>query len=601
MSANNLASILPLAALALAFALRGGRESFAFAATFVALSTLPLLPRIRETFSERTRDALPFALLLVWCVVVLAGDPPFARHLYRFAQLAAYFVFLIAAATWDEKEHRRFLLGIVFIAATDLFVFLLGMLRDPSATGYLIGNPTYSGLLWTSAFLAAITLGRDASQHARLTGALFGLLLVFGLVLLRSRSSLIGLYAGLYFVLPRKRFVALTTVLALAAAGAWAIDSERVMDYLKIDAAQPHLWLGRLQIWKTALLAVADRPILGWGLGNFEAAYLQHELPVNDVLRFDRSSPFAHNDFLQLAAEAGLPALALFLWGLVRFWTRVRGRQESSLTWARAVVALFAVSALFNFTVLLPLCGLIAAAALGMAFSAPPREPRAGDRWAPVAATVTMGLLCVFLTANAAADHLLRTGRIDTAVRVMPLRADLWYASAMAALQKPGWIGNREGEKDVFRRLEKAVAANPEDGFAWNRLGVVAMSVMNPPVNARGAFERAVALAPRHAPFWIDLGFERLGDNDLPGARAAFNEAGSLEPNAPIPKFSLALASARDGNAKQARTLVNEAVALQRAFGERVTASGYSDYLFGLDEAAMRKRVEAVIERTKTD
>ncbi|HOX23427.1 MAG TPA: hypothetical protein PLL10_08185, partial [Elusimicrobiales bacterium] len=36
---------------------------------------------------------------------------------------------------------------------------------------------------------------------------------------------------------------------------------------------------GRLNIWKAAVAACAEKPLFGWGPGCFERAYLQHNFP----------------------------------------------------------------------------------------------------------------------------------------------------------------------------------------------------------------------------------------------------------------------------------------------------------------------------------
>ncbi len=597
MFASNLTSLLPLAALALAFALRGGRESFAFAAVFPLLAASLFLPRIRTTLRSRVTLALPFAALLVWCLVALISGPPVARDLYRLSQLFAYLVMIVVASAWTFAERRNLMLTVIALGAIDATVFLLRRMGDPQATGVLIGNPSYSGLLCAAGFLAALALTRDTSNRNRAFGAIFGLLFGAAILLLRSRSALIGLVAGLWFVLPRKRFLSITCVLALAIIAAALVDRERALAYLKVDLTQPHEWLGRITIWRTACASLWDKPLFGWGLGNFETAYLRHQLPMNDILKFDRSSPFAHNDYLQIAIEAGLPALTIFLWGLIRFFRAPGARNDASDQWAKATVMLFAVAALFNFTVFLPLCGLIASAAIGFRMSTENDPAANAQEWASAAVAALFSVsFTVFLTLNAVADHLVSRGRAADSAHIMPIRADLWYAFAMESIEHRDWVGKKEREGEIFDALNRAAKASPEDAFVWNRIGVFAMSVMKPPINPRGAFERALSLAPSHAPFWIDAGFERLESGDAADARRHFERAAELEPNASMPKFALAMTAATEGDAVLANRLSNEAVALHCAYADRVAQSGYATYLFGLDEEQIRLRVQRLLQ-----
>ncbi|GIV17498.1 MAG: hypothetical protein KatS3mg022_2933 [Armatimonadota bacterium] len=82
----------------------------------------------------------------------------------------------------------------------------------------------------------------------------------------------------------------------------------------------------RVWTWRGTLRMVQAHPLLGTGLGTYEIAYPRYAL-----VGFTR---LAHNSYLQMAAEAGLPALVLLLstlgvlaWGALR--TEVRTTNEA--------------------------------------------------------------------------------------------------------------------------------------------------------------------------------------------------------------------------------------------------------------------------------
>ncbi|MBN8731813.1 MAG: O-antigen ligase family protein [Acidobacteria bacterium] len=64
----------------------------------------------------------------------------------------------------------------------------------------------------------------------------------------------------------------------------------------------------RKQIYLSGMDMLADRPLAGFGLGAFSAAYPAYALFDNG-----RFVNLAHNDWLQIAVEAGLPGLALLV------------------------------------------------------------------------------------------------------------------------------------------------------------------------------------------------------------------------------------------------------------------------------------------------
>jgi hypothetical protein len=66
----------------------------------------------------------------------------------------------------------------------------------------------------------------------------------------------------------------------------------------------------RTGYWRAGLLIAADNPMSGLGPGNFQYGYAMFKRPQ------DQEARWAHNDYIQIAAEVGFPALAvyLFLW-----------------------------------------------------------------------------------------------------------------------------------------------------------------------------------------------------------------------------------------------------------------------------------------------
>lgn len=69
----------------------------------------------------------------------------------------------------------------------------------------------------------------------------------------------------------------------------------------------------RLKIWEQTLKIIRDNPLIGVGVGNFEYSTQAYRFPVDrEIGRFGRVYRDAHNSYLQVAAEIGLPG-AVFL------------------------------------------------------------------------------------------------------------------------------------------------------------------------------------------------------------------------------------------------------------------------------------------------
>ncbi len=65
----------------------------------------------------------------------------------------------------------------------------------------------------------------------------------------------------------------------------------------------------RIEIWKESLTSIKNNPMTGVGIGNFPVV-------LNQDIKLSKAGSSAHNIYLQIAAEMGIPALIIFLWFL---------------------------------------------------------------------------------------------------------------------------------------------------------------------------------------------------------------------------------------------------------------------------------------------
>ena len=127
-------------------------------------------------------------------------------------------------------------------------------------------------------------------------------------------------------------------------------------------------WRTRAEIAERTLHAIGDAPILGTGLGTFA--------PVYRVYRSGRIGPNvdrAHNDWLELALELGVPAAACFVGALAALalvcaagaFTRRRDEEMPAVGLASCV--LVGAHALVDFSLQIPAVAATFALVLGMA------------------------------------------------------------------------------------------------------------------------------------------------------------------------------------------------------------------------------------------
>ena len=74
----------------------------------------------------------------------------------------------------------------------------------------------------------------------------------------------------------------------------------------------------RFKYWRAGLAIAEQHPVLGVGLDNFADYYAAAKHPD------DQEARRAHNDYIQLAAEAGLIGLAVYVLFWVAYWRRIR-------------------------------------------------------------------------------------------------------------------------------------------------------------------------------------------------------------------------------------------------------------------------------------
>lgn len=130
----------------------------------------------------------------------------------------------------------------------------------------------------------------------------------------------------------------------------------------------PDDWAKRSEIYAVTVDAISDAPLSGTGLGTFESAYRSYRS------EHDRAGVrMAHNDYLELALELGIPAATLFVSALLAVFVGcVRGlfaRQRDIVVPAVGVSACVLVGAhsLVDFSLQIPAVAATFAFVLGIA------------------------------------------------------------------------------------------------------------------------------------------------------------------------------------------------------------------------------------------
>jgi O-antigen ligase len=210
-----------------------------------------------------------------------------------------------ATGTYINRNHFAGLLemALPFVLAGALFRRSqraeLGVKRKVLAA---ISSESSSRLLSQAMVFAVLCLALVFSRSRMgIAAGVSGLLLVGGLHILRRRR--------------RSAVVLLLVLLLIPASYAAWVGLEAVTSRFEVLGYAGAMERDRLPIWRDSLRAIRDFKWMGTGLGTYDWAALHYQTSF-----LSNGYEHAHNDYLEFAAEIGIPAAALLfagLWALV--------------------------------------------------------------------------------------------------------------------------------------------------------------------------------------------------------------------------------------------------------------------------------------------
>lgn len=304
----------------------------------MAVQLIPLPPRVWPAIPGREPFAATYAaagIALPWLPLSLDSSATIASGL---ALLPPAAMFLAASAL---AAGERLKLGLVVILLAFLSVFLglmqitqgtLSPLRfysptDPNAAvGFFANSNHYAAFLCAAMPLSAAAA--VATVHERRLGRAGGVMacafvyavLILGVALADSRAGLLlglGAGAGSLAIIWSGGLLRWHARRA-AAVGAGFLVVAVLAQVLLLALARMASFSDafRLQMYTTTLAAAHDFLPFGSGFGTFDPIYRIYEEPTAMLRPYVNH---AHNDWLELLLEGGLPAAVLALAGLAWF------------------------------------------------------------------------------------------------------------------------------------------------------------------------------------------------------------------------------------------------------------------------------------------
>ena len=283
---------------------------------------------------KKTSADMPILLLALLSVISFS----FSRYKYEslyeliklFGYIGVYYIVINEFNYRTKRLLRNFLISFgAGLSAYGLLQYF-GIFSHPwwvpkdfLAATYVNHNH-FAGYLELIIPLAVATfMAARPRLAARLALSVALVVMASAFVLTQSRGAWISLSVSLFvmaILLGRDKSRRARTVLTLLLLAASILSfiyfskdliSQR-LEPVTTAASDEASFATRIAIWKGTIRMIRDHPIIGTGIGTFISVFPRYRPEGLNVI-----ANFAHNDYLNVAAEIGIPALLVMIWLLI--------------------------------------------------------------------------------------------------------------------------------------------------------------------------------------------------------------------------------------------------------------------------------------------
>lgn len=561
--------------IATSYLTQGSKEEPYFFISYLILTLLFFVIVFRPlSFNLPTYPLLPFFLFFIWVGISLFSFGPLQLFLSKILRLFSFVLFGLCISFYaKEKICRIFPITLIVLALIESTIVLYHTFHNEHRLGLLTPNQIYPGILIGTAFIALIFLFNNHKSTLIKLGVVTASTILFvSIYFLSSRTVMLGLAFTICCSIFIKKHRTIPLLFLPLILFFLISNPEAVMKFFRIDYSNLSELTGRFVIWKTALLAIFNRPFLGFGLGNFESAYFLFQQPENELLRYAKHTSFAHNEFLQYAVEAGLPALIFIVWGIYRLFKSLDFKKLNWMQWwATMGLVFFIACSFFNFTTYLPLHGFILSGCIGILIGTTDQTKTININLYKSSFSAFILFFLLMSLGLSISEVALAKERAKLSIAAFPLNAKAW--------EKLAW--EKSVEMKSIRYINQSLLYNSSDSFTWISKAKLLMKLQPQfPNFIEEALNQATLHAPKHAPHWIQRGDFYLRNKKIIEAEACFKTAIELEPRAPRAYNSLAnlyLIAQRTEDASPYKKIAQD---LYNEYGFLSKKSNYARYLF---------------------
>jgi O-antigen ligase len=317
----------------------GGLPEYSGAVVRLALlsaSLIFLCLLFRRDAIRLDQSAVPSVAFAAVAIVSVVASPGFTSALLRLELY--YAIVVVGCAVGFALRHcsgeigKFILLSIAIVHAGFLVIAVQFAMAAPAGANPLAPPPyfmnvrhfAFQGFFGATAAVAVAL----ADKRLRAAGILLAAAALFGIVMFGSRGALLAwtvFVVGVIALTPRRRAAVVLVLLVVSGAFALALVAETydwmntysLLDRTTIPTGDTVSMLyvnDRTRLWLDSLLAIAQRPLLGFGPNGFIRSGCCNPLWVQP-----------HNSILQLLLEFGFLGLVALTWAAVSlFGPRIR-------------------------------------------------------------------------------------------------------------------------------------------------------------------------------------------------------------------------------------------------------------------------------------
>jgi putative inorganic carbon (HCO3(-)) transporter len=257
-------------------------------------------------------------LLLLWMQITFASlyakSPAVAQEKYIEMSKTIVIALLITAMVDSERRARWLLLGIVFSIGLLAFRSNIGILltmgqeRIYGPGGSIEDNNDYALLLVMAIPIAYYVARAEGSRWIRRACYALTAMMAITVIFTLSRGGYLGLGAVTFWLALKAKYrISALLLVPIVGLMIFIISPRQVSDRVSAIRATGYddSTQQRLYSWDVSWRIINEHPIFGIGPRNLLQTY--------DRTTETRVVRVSHNSFLQMAVDAGLPALLMFI------------------------------------------------------------------------------------------------------------------------------------------------------------------------------------------------------------------------------------------------------------------------------------------------